>query len=612
MAEQICFESLLQSSECPPLVFHNIINHWPAAAWTPEYLADVMKGKKFSCKIAPRNSGDLLPETECLHLDTTITDYVEWASGKPGADNPMSALDPSRYSCYVDYKYMVDFFSECPHLLKQVYWNCFGLGERDGTDSTIWIGSSGAYTPMHYDTYGFNLVAQIYGRKRWFLFPPHQTPYMYATRIPYEESSVFSQVNVIDPDLKRQPKFKMTTPYVVTLEPRQVLYVPRHWWHFVECIDSAISINTWVPVPEDKGEHVKEAVTRLLACNLTSLVTDIQDSPAVINTNEELTSPEVNFAFLQKSVQELMSSEASDSNKRESTSGSESNLSQSSDHFMKFVEAFRGHSVKVLHRNSHVKNVGGKKRKNICDCNNTTQQDCFGTSCTNVETAIQNRLLDSDTSEETLNTNLSEISESTLKVEDYHPCSGGKADIKSLNEYENSNRDINSVHDPKKQYGPIKRYVDMEESDIKHASLCRYSFRDAEEKMHTEEINSKEELKLGTKNINNVSLHKEHAELTRRLVEIKTVPAYAFIDYIRFLQENYGFSDAEVVQCFMRDHEAELNLEYETDKAKENARNRHLFDSVCKITPIDVIDSVLNPSCVEAICNVLKHRLNIS
>lgn len=35
---------------------------------------------------------------------------------------------------------------------------------------------------------------------------------------------------------------------VVTLTPGQVLFVPRHWWHYVENVDSAISINTWIPL----------------------------------------------------------------------------------------------------------------------------------------------------------------------------------------------------------------------------------------------------------------------------------------------------------------------------------------------------------------------------
>lgn len=34
--------------------------------------------------------------------------------------------------------------------------------------------------------------------------------------------------------------------YTVTLEPGQVLYVPKHWWHYVECDSTAISVNTWI------------------------------------------------------------------------------------------------------------------------------------------------------------------------------------------------------------------------------------------------------------------------------------------------------------------------------------------------------------------------------
>jgi len=34
--------------------------------------------------------------------------------------------------------------------------------------------------------------------------------------------------------------------YEVVLKPGQVLYVPKHWWHYVECESTAISVNTWV------------------------------------------------------------------------------------------------------------------------------------------------------------------------------------------------------------------------------------------------------------------------------------------------------------------------------------------------------------------------------
>jgi len=47
---------------------------------------------------------------------------------------------------------------------QMVDWSVLGFSGRDGTQSTFWLGSQGCYTVCHYDTYGCNLVAQIYGR----------------------------------------------------------------------------------------------------------------------------------------------------------------------------------------------------------------------------------------------------------------------------------------------------------------------------------------------------------------------------------------------------------------------------------------------------------------
>ena len=110
---------------------------------------------------------------------------------------------------------MAELFKDFPHLRKSVDWSCFGFPERSGDESTIWIGSAEASTPCHVDTYGCNLVAQIYGTKRWILFPPSETSNLYPTKIPYEESSVFSQVNITNPDLTRFPAFENVLQYEV-------------------------------------------------------------------------------------------------------------------------------------------------------------------------------------------------------------------------------------------------------------------------------------------------------------------------------------------------------------------------------------------------------------
>jgi len=48
--------------------------------------------------------------------------------------------------------------------VQMVDWSVFGFNGRDGAQSTFWLGSQGAHSVCHYDTYGCNLVAQLHGR----------------------------------------------------------------------------------------------------------------------------------------------------------------------------------------------------------------------------------------------------------------------------------------------------------------------------------------------------------------------------------------------------------------------------------------------------------------
>lgn len=47
---------------------------------------------------------------------------------------------------------------------QEVVWSDFGYPGRDGAASTLWVGTEGANTPCHLDTYGYNLVFQVQGR----------------------------------------------------------------------------------------------------------------------------------------------------------------------------------------------------------------------------------------------------------------------------------------------------------------------------------------------------------------------------------------------------------------------------------------------------------------
>ena len=43
-------------------------------------------------------------------------------------------------------------------------WSPFGFSGRGAEQSTLWLGTAGAHTLCHRDTYGLNLVTQLVGR----------------------------------------------------------------------------------------------------------------------------------------------------------------------------------------------------------------------------------------------------------------------------------------------------------------------------------------------------------------------------------------------------------------------------------------------------------------
>jgi len=170
---------------------------------------------------------------------------------------------------YWDYKYLA-------HLLPAEHlaafpWSNLGFPTRAGEESTLWVGTKGANTPCHQDSYGTNLVAQLIGRKTWTLFPPSDSHLLQPSRLPYEESSVYSLVNFENLEKNSEStlhNLSLSKAYIVTLQPGEVLFVPRHWWHFVYNEEFSISVNTWLPHPLDSKARLEEALVRVQAASL--------------------------------------------------------------------------------------------------------------------------------------------------------------------------------------------------------------------------------------------------------------------------------------------------------------------------------------------------------
>ncbi|XP_058517960.1 HSPB1-associated protein 1 isoform X2 [Ochotona princeps] len=259
-----------------PAVFCNMVLDWPSRHWTAEHLSEVLRGKQIHFRMGLQST-DSVPqfETLCSYVDATLEEFLTWNCDQSSNSGPFKDYDHSKFWAYADYKYFVNLFEDKTDVFQEVMWSDFGFPGRNGQESTLWIGSLGAHTPCHLDSYGCNLVFQVQGRKRWHLFPPEDTPFLYPTRIPYEESSVFSKVNVVNPDLNRFPQFQKAQRHVVTLSPGQ---------------------------EDDHLARVEEAITRMLVCALKTAENPHNPRAWLNPTEAEEISHEVNCHYLNGAV----------------------------------------------------------------------------------------------------------------------------------------------------------------------------------------------------------------------------------------------------------------------------------------------------------------------
>lgn len=265
-----------------PVVFNGMIDDWEIIKWGIEDWAKILGENKqlpfrsgvVNCSPCP------LWERKCVSEPMTIKQFQDLQ------EKSMSQEKDKKWH-YFDYKYAHEWISEESDFSKLISWTKFGLSDYQPSDSTIWIGSQGAHTPCHYDTYGCNLVAQVKGTKRWILFPPTETTHMKPTRVPYEESSVYSKWNFSSPlpadfyDINRKV-------YIVDLKAGQVLFVPPLWWHYVESLETSITVNIWPALNSDHRNRLEESLVRLIMAQISKNLA-AEERREILNPNASST-----------------------------------------------------------------------------------------------------------------------------------------------------------------------------------------------------------------------------------------------------------------------------------------------------------------------------------
>lgn len=230
-----------------PVVLTEVARAWPAIArWTPSLLREACGDIEVFVRGSRRGLKDI------GHV--SLGGYLEWLEAgrfRPAGEPRGPALLASYHAAHPIKPYVAYDDKLATALRGDIdFGSLLPAGHRFRA-TRFWLGPEGASTPLHADSWGWNLFLQVYGQKRFLLFPPAAGAQLYPSDL-FEFNTVYSRVDVTRPDLARFPRYRDARPIELTLDPGDLLVLPRRWWHDVESLTPSISVNAWVVSPRDR------------------------------------------------------------------------------------------------------------------------------------------------------------------------------------------------------------------------------------------------------------------------------------------------------------------------------------------------------------------------
>jgi histone arginine demethylase JMJD6 len=228
-----------------PVVITDALRDWPALKrWSPEFFKREFATMKFTLsdnlKAKAGYKGNAESGTE-FTMDSFIDRVLASTEENPAPYFRNQVLYELFPTLKQDIEPLPEYFM--PNWLPDHYMVKY-VGEvlNRGAAIELYIGGKGgAFPVLHYDgACAHAFLMQVYGRKKFILYPPSQEQYLY----PSPEKENLSQVNSLDnPDLEKFPLFAKAEPTVFILEPGEMVFIPCHWWHTTKMLTPSISIS---------------------------------------------------------------------------------------------------------------------------------------------------------------------------------------------------------------------------------------------------------------------------------------------------------------------------------------------------------------------------------
>jgi Cupin-like domain len=207
------------SEQRSPAVFRGLAAAWPAIQqWRFSELADRLPDRTVQLVAGNREHG------RTCFVESSLSAYLR------GLESTARAAQPPLYLKEFD---LLDALPALRQDLKHA--EIFPDGVTKSLQS--WIGPAGAQTGLHHD-YLDNLAVQVVGRKRFYLVRPVTVERLGAVSKKYDAWARLSNFGA--QALAARDKQPGDNYAVVDLEPGDVLFVPKGWWHEVHNLTASI------------------------------------------------------------------------------------------------------------------------------------------------------------------------------------------------------------------------------------------------------------------------------------------------------------------------------------------------------------------------------------
>ncbi|MFN3189919.1 MAG: cupin-like domain-containing protein [Aureliella sp.] len=229
-----------------PLKMTGMMASWPAMQrWSFDFFRGLNSDSKIHLEV-----GNVMQEDTRFRREA-FKDFIEDLIEDDG--------DAGKPKAYLSVFRLFDYF---PHLRDDVDFSILD-DHKVKASSSGWLGPAGTVTGYHID-WGDNILAQIHGRKRLHLAAPVDTPNMYVSK-KFDQGTTISEVDLNDVDHERFPKFRQVRHAEIILNPGEMIFIPRGWWHHVQSLDKSISVSNitfdWVGIVRDVIPHrLKQAL----------------------------------------------------------------------------------------------------------------------------------------------------------------------------------------------------------------------------------------------------------------------------------------------------------------------------------------------------------------